>query len=121
MTLEGDVINVVFRGCAEEVEGKRPTNDRNHTIFRRSTDGGKTWTKAIYLPKSNGSDCTIAAKGEHIYVLEAVNGPLMSFSHDGGQTWEFQNRCYWSSSSDGYANFYELYIAPDDQSGQHVI
>ena len=116
MTLEGDVINVVFRGCAEEVEGKRPTNDRNHTIFRRSTDGGKTWTKAVYLPKSNGSDCTIAAKGEHIYVVEAVKSPLMSFSHDGGQTWEVQNRCYW----DSYANFYELYIAPDDPSGQHV-
>ena len=120
MTLEGDVINVVFRGCAEEVEGKRPTNDRNHTIFRRSTDGGKTWTKAIYLPKSNGSDCTIAAKGEHIYVLEAVNGPLMSYSNDGGQTWNVQNRGYWDSSSDRYANFYELYIAPDDASGQHV-
>lgn len=120
MTLEGDVINVAFRGCAEEVEGKRPTNDRNHTIFRRSTDGGKTWTKAIYLPKSNGSNCTIAAKGEHIYVLEAVNGPLMSYSHDGGQTWEVQNRCYWSSSTDACSNFYELYIAPDDQSGQHV-
>lgn len=120
MTLEGDVINVVFRGCAEEVEGKRPTNDRNHTIFRRSTDGGKTWTKAIYLPKSNGSNCTIAAKGEHIYVLETVNGPLMSYSNDGGQTWNVQNRGYWDSSSDRYANFYELYIAPDDASGQHV-
>ena len=120
MTLEGDVINVAFRGCAEEVERKRPTNDRNHTIFRRSTDGGKTWTKAIYLPKSNGSNCTIAAKGEHIYVLEAVNGPLMSYSHDGGQTWEVQNRCYWSSSTDACSNFYELDIAPDDQSGQHV-
>ena len=120
MTLEGDVINVVFRGCAEEVEGKRPTNDRNHTIFRRSTDFGKTWSKSIYLPRSNGSDCAIAAKGDHIYVVEAINGPLMTYSHDGGKTWNVQTRSFWEGSSNGYGNFYELYIAPDDASGQHV-
>jgi len=120
MTLEGDAINVVFRGCAEEVEGKRPTNDRNHTIFRRSTDFGKTWTKSFYLPESNGSDCTIAAKGEHIYVVQAVHGPLMTYSNDGGKTWDIQKRCYWEARDDGYGNFYELYIAPDDASGQHV-
>ena len=120
MTLEGDAINVVFRGCAEEVEGKRPTNDRNHTIFRRSTDFGKTWSKAIYLPESDGSDCVIAAKGEHIYVVQAVHGPLMTYSHDGGKTWDVQKRGYWEARYDGYDNFYELYIAPDDASGQHV-
>ncbi len=120
MTLEGDAINVVFRGCAKEVEGKRPTNDRNHTIFRRSTDGGKTWSEAIYLPRSNGSDCAIAAKGDHIYVLQAVNGPLMTYSHDGGKTWDVQTRCFWEGNSNGYGNFYDLYLAPDDTSGQHV-
>ena len=120
MTLEGDAINVIFRGCAEEVEGTRPTYDRGHTIFRRSTDGGQTWTKAIYLPESNGSDCAIAAKGDHIYVIQAINGPLMTYSHDGGQTWNVQKRCYWEGRYDGFDNFYDLYIAPDDQSGQHV-
>ena len=120
MTLEGDVINVIFRGCAEVVEDKSPTNDRNHTIFRRSTDGGKTWTEAMYLPESNGSEGAIAAKGDHIYVLQAMNGPLMYYSHDGGKTWETQKRCYWEGRYDGYSNFYELYIAPDDASGQHV-
>ena len=120
ITLEGDVINVVFRGCAEAVEGKRPTNDRNHTIFRRSIDFGKTWTDPIYLPESNGSDCAIVAKGEHVYVLQAVNGPLMTYSHDGGETWDIQKRSYWAGSSNGYGNFYELYMAPDDASGEHV-
>ncbi len=120
MTLEGDVINVIFQGCAEEVEGKSPTNDRNHTIFRRSTDGGKTWTKAMYVPETNGSEGAIAAKGNHIYVLQTPNGPVIHHSHDGGKTWEVQRRCYWDGRYDGYSNFYELYIAPDDASGQHV-
>ena len=120
MTLEGDVINVIFQGCAEEVEGKHPTNDRNHTIFRRSTDGGKTWTKAMYVPETNGSEGTIAAKGNHIYVLQTPNGPVIHHSHDGGKTWEVQRRCYWDGRYDGFSNFYELYIAPDDTSGQHV-
>lgn len=120
MTLEGDVINVIFRGCAEEVEGKSPTDDRNHTIFRRSTDGGKTWTKAIYIPDTNGSEGAIAAKGENIYVLQTPNGPVIHHSHDGGKTWEVQRQCYWEGRYDGYSNFYELYLAPDDASGQHV-
>ena len=120
MTLEGDVINVIFRGCAEEVEGKSPTDDRNHTIFRRSTDGGKTWTKAIYIPDTNGSEGAIAAKGENIYVLQTPNGPVIHHSHDGGKTWEVQRQCYWTGRYEGYSNFYELYIAPDDASGQHV-
>ena len=120
MTLEGDVMNVIFAGCAVEVEGKSPTQDRAHTIFRRSTDGGKTWTEAMYLPESNGSEGAIAAKGDHIYVLQAINGPLMYYSHDGGKTWDIQKRCYWDGRYDGYSNFYELYIAPDDASGQHV-
>ena len=120
MTLEGDVINVIFRGCAEEVEGKSPTDDRNHTIFRRSTDGGKTWTKAMYIPETNGSEGAIAAKGENIYVLQTPNGPVIHHSHDGGKTWEVQRQCYWTGRYEGYSNFYELYIAPDDASGQHV-
>ena len=37
MTLEGNVINVIFKGCAEDLGDPHPTNDRNHTIFRRST------------------------------------------------------------------------------------
>ena len=120
MTLEGDVINVIFRGCAEEVEGKSPTDDRNHTIFRRSTDGGKTWTRAIYIPDTNGSEGAITAKGENIYVLQTPNGPVIHHSHDGGKTWEIQRQCYWTGRYEGYSNFYELYIAPDDASGQHV-
>ena len=120
MTLEGNTINVIFRGCAKLEEGKEPTKDRDHTIFRRSTDGGKTWTKAIYIPDTNGSEGAIAAKGKNIYVLQTPNGPVIHHSHDGGKTWEVQKRCYWTGRYDGYSNFYELYIAPDDATGQHV-
>ncbi len=120
MTLEGDVINVIFQGCAEDQGDPHPTNDRAHTIFRRSTDFGKTWTKAMYLPESTGTQGAIAAKGDNIYVLQTPNGPLMYHSHDGGKTWDIQRRCYWDGRYDGYANFYDLYIAPDDPTGQHV-
>lgn len=120
MTLEGDVINVIFQGCAEDLGDPHPTNDRNHTIFRRSTDFGKTWTKAMYLPESKNTYCAIAAKGQNIYVLSTPNGPRMYHSHDGGQTWETQPRCFWNSQYSGFANFFDLYLAPDDPTGQHV-
>ena len=120
MTLEGDVINVIFQGCAEDLGDPHPTNDRNHTIFRRSTDFGKTWTKAMYLPESKDTYCAIAAKGQNIYVLHTPNGPWMYHSHDGGQTWETQPRCFWNAQYSGFANFYDLYLAPDDPTGQHV-
>ena len=118
MTLDGTVINVIFKGCAELVEGVRPTDDRSHTIFRRSTDFGQTWTDAKYIPGTNGSQGAIAAKGQHIYVLQATRNPRVYHSHDGGQTWDVQTRCVWSRNS--YDRFYELYIAPDDPTGQHV-
>ena len=122
MTLDGNVINVIFKGCAFEVEGTLPKNDINHTIFRRSTDGGQTWTDAIYLPESNGSEGTIAAKGQNIYVLQHPSNKLrMYHSHDGGKTWAIQDRCYWTSGGGmGIGNFFDLYIAPDDATGQHV-
>ena len=121
MTLEGDVINVLFRGCIDkDEENPGYSSSRAHTVFRRSTDGGKKWSEAMYLPGSSGTWGAIAAKGQHIYVLQTPNGPKMWHSHDGGKTWDVQERCYWSGRYDGFANFFELYIAPDDPTGQHV-
>ena len=120
MTLEGDIINVIFRGCAEDLGDPHPTNDRAHTIFRRSTDFGKTWTKAMYLPESKGTGGAIAAKGDNIYVLQTPYGPLMYHSHDGGKTWEMQQRTFWNSQYSNHSNFYDLYLAPDDPKGEHV-
>lgn len=120
MTLEGDIINVIFRGCAEDLGDPHPTNDRAHTIFRRSTDFGKTWTKAMYLPESKGTQGAIVAKGDNIYVLQTPYGPLMYHSHDGGKTWEMQQRTFWNSQYSNNSNFYDLYLAPDDPKGEHV-
>ena len=121
MTLEGDVINVLFQGCIDKDEEHPGYNsNRAHAVFRRSTDGGKTWNDAMYVPGTNGSWGAIAAKGQHIYVLQTPNGPKVWHSHDGGKTWDVQERCYWSGRYDGYNNFFELYIAPDDATGQHV-
>ena len=120
MTLEDDIINVIFRGCAEDLGDPAPTNDRAHTIFRRSTDFGKTWTDAMYLPESKGTVGAIAAKGQNIYVLQTPYGPRMYHSHDGGKTWETQPRCFWNAQYSNYSNFFDLYLAPDDPTGQHV-
>lgn len=121
MTLEGDVVNIIFKGCIDkEEENPEYNGSRAHTVFRRSIDGGKTWTEAMYLPGTTGTTGAIAAKGQHIYVLQNPNGPKIWYSHDGGKTWDIQERCYWPGRYDGYGNFYELYIAPDDPTGQHV-
>ena len=121
MTLEGDVINVIFKGCIDENEEHPSYNDsRAHTVFRRSTDGGQTWTEPMYIPGTTGTEGAIAAKGQHIYVLQNPHGPKIWYSHDGGKTWDMQERCYWTSRYDGFGNFFELYIAPDDPTGQHV-
>lgn len=121
MTLEGDVVNIIFKGCIDKEEEHPEYNgSRAHTVFRRSTDGGKTWTEAKYLPGTTGTTGAIAARGQHIYVLQNPNGPKIWYSHDGGQTWNIQERCYWPGRYDGYGNFYELYVAPDDPTGQHV-
>ena len=44
----------------------------------------------------------------------------MYHSHDGGKTWEMQQRTFWNSQYSNHSNFYDLYLAPDDPKGEHV-
>lgn len=121
---QDNVVDVVFQGSLSDGnEGDPdPRYDKDHTLHRRSTDGGITWSEAKYIPESTGSHGTIAAKGNSIYIVSTRNGKHgLFYSHDGGKTWTWQEQCSWNVS-DGYnvTYGYQLHIAPDDATGQHV-
>ncbi|MGX8696535.1 MAG: LamG-like jellyroll fold domain-containing protein, partial [Prevotella sp.] len=128
MVMQGDIIDVMFIGSLSDgSEGNpAPGYDFKHVIHRRSTDGGVTWGEPQYLPESTGEHGTIAAKGDNVYVLAARNGLHGIYhSHDGGKTWAWQERCVWDAGTNrrdwwNASSAYQLYIAPDDATGQHV-
>ena len=125
MVQQGNTIDLMYIGSLSNGnEGDPdPGYDKNHTIHRRSTDGGKTWSEARYMPESTGSHGTIAAKGDNVYVYTTCKGQHAVYhSHDGGKTWEVQQQAVLWDSNDQWnpSNSYQLYIAPDDASGQHV-
>ena len=125
MVQQGDVIDVMYEGSLSDGnEGDPdPGYDYNHTIHRRSTDGGKTWSEARYMPESTGSHGTIAAKGDNVYVFTTCKGKHAVYhSHDGGKTWEVQRQgVMWEVNDEWNCRYsFQLYIAPDDASGQHV-
>ena len=128
MVQQGDVIDLIYVGSLSDGnEGDPdPGYDKNHTLHRRSTDGGKTWNKAQYLPESTGSDGAIAAKGDNIYILTTCNSKHGIYhSHDGGKSWAFQEQCVTDGGRGNTDTYnaglaYQLYIAPDDATGQHV-
>ena len=123
MVQQGETIDLVYVGSLSD--GKEgdpdPGYDYNHTIHRRSTDGGKTWSEAKYLPESSGGENVIAAKGDNIYIYSGWNGTKHVFySHDGGKTWNVNELATKTNNQWNPYNDYNLVIAPDDATGKHA-
>lgn len=115
VVMEGNTIHVMYKGDPCDTED----SNYNHTLYQKSTDGGKTWSKAFVLPESNGDCGTIAAKGNNVYVLTAIGKRRVIFySHDGGETWDVQKQCTWPDKNP--ANSFSLVIDPYDPTGKHA-
>lgn len=123
MVQQGETIDLVYVGSLSDGnEGDPdPGYDFGHTIHRRSTDGGKTWSEAKYLPESSGGENVIAAKGDNIYIYSGWKGSKHVFySHDGGKTWNVNEMATRTNDQWNPYNDYNLVIAPDDAEGKHA-
>ena len=115
----GDTIHIVMD--AQVVDSVR-----RKTVYRRSDDGGVTWTDPIILPsQSENSDLKqVIARNGHVYVVDVNESSRVGIhvSHDNGVTWEHHNeltaqnsRQYWNGTED-----YSLQFDPNDPSGLSV-
>ena len=123
MVQQGNTIDVVYVGSLSDGNDgdPDPDYDYSHTIHRRSTDGGKTWSEEKYLPESSGGDNVIAAKGDNIYIYSGWKGAKHVFySHDGGKTWNVNEMATRTNDQWNPYNDYNLVIAPDDAEGKHA-
>ncbi len=123
MVQQGNTIDVVYVGSLSDGNDgdPDPDYDYSHTIHRRSTDGGKTWSEEKYLPESSGGENVIAAKGDNIYIYSGWNGTKHIFySHDGGKTWNVNELATKTNDQWNPYNDYNLVIAPDDATGKHA-
>ena len=128
MSMDGDNINVVYRGSLSNGgDGDPDVNDWMHTIFQRSTDGGKTWQEPLYLEGTCGvTPNTVVGKGSDIYVYTCTGSgadgragrdahPTIFYSHDGGKTWASQTRALDVYRPD------IIHLSIDPRDSQHVI
>ena len=120
VAMEGNTIHVMYMG---NPGGKEKSSDYEYTLYQKSTDGGKTWSKAIVLPESNGTHGTIAAKGNNVYILSSASGGrrVVYYSNDGGKNWAIQDQCTWTERyANNPTNSYSLVIDPYDTTGKHA-
>lgn len=115
----GDTIHIVMD--AQVVDSVR-----RKTVYRRSDDGGVTWTDPIILPgqSENSNLKQVIARNGHVYVVDVNESSRVGIhvSHDNGATWEHHNeftaensRQYWNGTED-----YSLQFDPNDPSGLSV-
>ena len=121
MAIVGNTIHLMYRGAPENSD---PVKDIAHTLYQKSTDFGKTWTKAYNLPESEGGGGMIVAKGQNVYILTSATAArqVVYYSHDSGNTWNIQDKLNWPGTQGNYnpRNYFSLAIALDDPTGNHV-
>jgi hypothetical protein len=123
MVQQGDIIDLVYVGSLSDGNDgdPDPDYDYSHTIHRRSTDGGKTWSEAKYLPESAGGENVIAAKGNNVYIYTKWKGARHVFySHDGGKTWNVNEQATFTNDEHNVYNDYNLVIDANDEEGKHA-
>lgn len=115
----GDTIHIVMDAQVVDSVPRK-------TVYRRSDDGGVTWTDPIILPcqSESGNLKQVIARNGHVYVADVNESSRVGIhvSHDNGATWEHHNeftaensRQYWNGTED-----YSLQFDPNDPSGLSV-
>ncbi len=115
----GDTIHIVMDAQVVDSVPRK-------TVYRRSDDGGVTWTDPIILPSQSesGNLKQVIARNGHVYVVDVNESSRVGIhvSHDNGATWEHHNeftaqnsRQYWNGTED-----YSLQFDPNDPSGLSV-
>ena len=94
----------------------------NEITYRRSTDGGATWSRPTQLTLDGGSFATIAAdatRGIHVVYINSSLGSSEIFykrSSNRGKTWSEPTRLTFSKVYTSYPS-----IAVDKRKGIHVV
>ena len=115
----GDTIHIVMDAQVVDSEPRQ-------TVYRRSDDGGLTWSDPVTLPsKAESGDLKqVIARNGHVYAVDINESSRVGIhvSHDNGATWEHHNeftaqnsRQYWNGTED-----YSLQFDPNDPSGLSV-
>lgn len=115
----GDTIHIVMD--AQVVDSVR-----RKTVYRRSDDGGLTWSDPVTLPSEAESYNLkqVIARNGHVYAVDVNESSRVGIhvSHDNGVTWEHHNELtaqnsaqFWNGTED-----YSLQFDPNDPSGLSV-
>jgi hypothetical protein len=92
-TREDDPQIVVDPADGSTVYASYMQGNKSSQYVAKSIDFGQTWTTVRVEPLQRGTDKDIlAVRGQDVYlVFHTLQKIFVSYSHDGGSTWAFQN------------------------------
>lgn len=115
-------------GTIHVVAQERPSDDPEHLLYWRSTDGGETWTgttiAGVAADDIDSPDIAVDPVTDNLYVVLGVrtepeddpeNGwlePMFTMSSDGGETWSEARNL--STDPEGYSAYFPgVSVAPN--------